>query len=107
MLRVWLEPKGHSVEGHTAQCTLSFKGRVVWGPHSCHNNTAKLADALHAADSRFRLTIRNKHKTIEGHTYTVSLMAGGHLYLDRLSTHASILGLCQAINDCIASGGDS
>jgi len=32
-LRVWIEPKGHSIEGHTAQCTLTFNGRVIWGPH--------------------------------------------------------------------------
>ncbi|RYP18626.1 hypothetical protein DL765_003833 [Monosporascus sp. GIB2] len=55
-LKVWLDPKGHSVEGHTAQCTLIFNGRVIWGPRGCHDNTYRLRDALSAADPRFQLT---------------------------------------------------
>ncbi|PYI01673.1 purine and uridine phosphorylase [Aspergillus sclerotiicarbonarius CBS 121057] len=30
-------------------------------------------------------------------------MAGGHVYLDRLSTHGHMVGLCKAIDDCLAA----
>lgn len=101
-LKVWLVPRRHSVEGHTAQCTLSFNGRQVWGPYNCHTNTTRLRDALSAADPRFQLTVSSKRKTIEGHKYAISVMAGGHLYLDRLHTHCHMIGLCDAINKCLA-----
>lgn len=102
-LKVWIEPKRHSVEGHTAQCTLSFNGCIIWGPRHCHDNTIRLRDALAAADPRFQLTVVSKRKTIEGHTYAISVMAGDRLYLDRMSTHGHMLGLCNAINDCLAA----
>ncbi|KAF5862090.1 hypothetical protein ETB97_012155 [Aspergillus alliaceus] len=102
-LQVWLEPKRKSVEGHTAQCTLSFNGRVIWGPRHCHNNTYQLRDALSAADSRFQLAISNRHKTVEGHTYSISVKSGSRVYLNRLSTHGHMKELCQAINDCLAT----
>ncbi|CAH0020144.1 unnamed protein product [Clonostachys rhizophaga] len=100
-LRIWLERKEHSVEGHTAECILTFNNRIIWGPQSCHDNTFRLKDALFAVDPRFQITLRNKRKSMEGHTYSLSLMADGHLYLDRLSTHENMIGLCQAINDCL------
>ncbi|KAF3916656.1 hypothetical protein ABW20_dc0104834 [Dactylellina cionopaga] len=102
-LQVWVEPKGHSVEGHTAQCTLTFNGRVIFGPRHCHNNTIRLRDALAAADPRFQLTVSSRGKSIEGHTYSISVKAGGHLYLDRLSTHGHMKELCQAIKDTLAA----
>ncbi|KAK6343885.1 hypothetical protein TWF696_007539 [Orbilia brochopaga] len=100
-LKVWVDSKRHSVEGHTAKCSLSFNGRIIWGPYHCHANTYRLRDALAAADPRFQLTVSERYKSIEGHTYTISVMAGGHLYLDRLSTHGHMVGLCKAINDCL------
>jgi hypothetical protein len=102
-LKVSLEPKGHSVEGHTTQGTLFFNGRIIWGPRGCHDNTTYLRDALAAADPRFELVMRHKNKSIEGHTCTISVMANGRTYLDRLSTHDSMEGLCKAINDCLAA----
>ncbi|KAM3480893.1 hypothetical protein MY8738_004744 [Beauveria namnaoensis] len=102
-LRVWLEKKRNSVEGHTRECTLTFNGSVIWGPRSCHDNTEGLAKALSEADPRFQLALRPKRKTIEGHTRTISVMAGGRRYLDRLSTHDNMIELCQVINECLSS----
>ncbi|KAL6835285.1 nucleoside phosphorylase domain-containing protein [Trichoderma camerunense] len=101
--RIWLEKKPHSVEGHTAECTLTFNGRVIWGPRSCHENTTKLGDALYTVDPRFQLTFDAKRKTIEGHTCSISIMAGGRYYLDRLSTHDNMAELCRVINICQGS----
>ncbi|KAI2607725.1 uncharacterized protein GGS25DRAFT_497203 [Hypoxylon fragiforme] len=97
--RVWIEPKEHSVEGHTKQCILTFKGQVKWGPHSCHDNTTSRRDALHKADSRFDILIMDKPKTIEGHIATISVSAGDTVYLDKLSTHDNMEGLCKAVFD--------
>ncbi|KAK6338458.1 hypothetical protein TWF730_002521 [Orbilia blumenaviensis] len=102
-LRVWIEPKSHSIEGHTAKCSLYFNDRIIWGPRHCHNNTVRLRDALNAADPRFRLDVSPKGKTIEGHTYAISVKAGDRLYLDRLSTHGHMLELCNAIEECLAA----
>ncbi|KAK4222632.1 putative nuclear RNA binding protein, partial [Podospora fimiseda] len=95
--RIWLEKKEHSVEGHTAVCTLRFNNTIIWGPSSCHHNTTQLRDALYQVDPRFTLEIWEKPKTIQGHTYSISVMAGNRLYLDHLSTHANMIGLYQAI----------
>ncbi|KAI0848464.1 hypothetical protein F5Y00DRAFT_270198 [Daldinia vernicosa] len=97
--RAWIEPKDHSVEGHTKQCILTFNGVVKWGPKSCHDNTTQLRDALHKADSRFDMIIMDKEKTVEGHTATISVSAGDHVYLDKLSTHNNMTELCKAVFD--------
>lgn len=97
--RAWLDPKGHSVEGHTKQCILTFNGRNIWGPSSCHDNTTQLRDALHKADSRFDMIIMEKPKTVEGHTAYISVSAGGTVFLDKLSTHDNMTGLCKAVHD--------
>ncbi|RYP38289.1 hypothetical protein DL767_002620 [Monosporascus sp. MG133] len=97
--RVWLDPKDHSVEGHTKQCLLTFNGAIIWGPTSCHDNTTKLRDALKEADSRFDIIIMEKPKTVEGHTAYISVSRGDKVYLDKLSTHDNMTGLCKAIFD--------
>ncbi|KAI0594163.1 hypothetical protein F4775DRAFT_575043 [Biscogniauxia sp. FL1348] len=97
--RAWLDPKDHSVEGHTKQCILTFNGSVIWGPKSCHDNTVQLRDALHKADSRFDIILMDKPKTVEGHTAYISVSAGDTVYLDKLSTHDNMGGLCKAIFD--------
>jgi hypothetical protein len=96
-LRVWLEPKSHSVEGHSSKCTLFFNGRSIWGPSSCHGNSIQLRDALQAADPRFDLKIQDKPKTIEGHIKTISVKRGNQLDLNRLSIHDNMSGLYGAI----------
>ncbi|KAH6611847.1 hypothetical protein C7974DRAFT_406401 [Boeremia exigua] len=102
-LRVFLEPKDHSVEGHTSTCTLYFNDQVIWGPSSCHGNATQIRDALQAADPRFTLKIMPKAKTIEGHAVTISVIRGDKLYLHRLSTHDNMSGLCDAINRCVGN----
>ncbi|OGM48830.1 hypothetical protein ABOM_003027 [Aspergillus bombycis] len=102
-LEVWVQPKPKRIEGHTAQCTLTFNGRVIFGPRHCHNNTYKLRDALAAADPRFQLTLTKRRHSKEGHTYSISVKAGGIVYLDRMSTHGHMKELCQAINKELAA----
>ncbi|KAI1634881.1 hypothetical protein F4809DRAFT_665005 [Biscogniauxia mediterranea] len=97
--RAWLDPKEHSVEGHIKQCILTFNGAVIWGPTSCHDNTTHLRDALHKADSRFDMIIMDKPKTVEGHRAYISVSVGDTVFLDKLSTHENMTGLCKAIFD--------
>ncbi|KAI0381483.1 hypothetical protein F5Y04DRAFT_289026 [Hypomontagnella monticulosa] len=104
-MRVWLEPKEHSVEGHTRQCKLLFKGEEKWGPKHCHENTVKLRDAIHQADPRFKLEIWERKKTIEGHTVTISVSKGDKNYLNKLSTHPNMAELCQIIYDILRKEG--
>lgn len=65
--RVWLDAKDHSVEGHTKDCVLFFKGKEIWGPEHCHPNTQELADALSKADCRFYLKLTDRDHSVEGH----------------------------------------
>ncbi|KAH6603623.1 hypothetical protein Trco_008398 [Trichoderma cornu-damae] len=102
-LRVWLERKEHSVEGHTKQAILTFNGKIIWGPRGCHDNTSQLAQALDAADPRFQLILMDKPHSVEGHTYYISVSANNHVYLDKLSTHENMVGLVQAIDDVLLS----
>ncbi|KAM3543101.1 hypothetical protein ARSEF1564_004000 [Beauveria bassiana] len=81
-LKVWLDSKDNTVEGHIFTCTLLFKGKKVWGPVSAHDNTIELQKALHKADSRFE--------------------AGGKVYLDKLSTHENMQGLADVVDAIIA-----
>ncbi|KAI1760763.1 hypothetical protein GGR53DRAFT_508433, partial [Hypoxylon sp. FL1150] len=97
--RAWLDPKEHSVEGHTMQCILTFNGNIIWGPKSCHDNTTQLRDALNKADPRFNLILMDKPKTVEGHTAYISVSNGDHVYLDKLSTHDNMTELCKAVYD--------
>ncbi|KAI1654728.1 hypothetical protein F4813DRAFT_392483 [Daldinia decipiens] len=97
--RAWLDAKAHSVEGHTKQCVLTYDEKTIWGPASCNSNTTQLRDALHKADSRFNMIFTDKPKTVEGHTASISVSAGGILYLDKLSTHENMAGLCKAVHD--------
>ncbi|KAI3339348.1 hypothetical protein F4824DRAFT_498613 [Ustulina deusta] len=97
--RAWLDPKAKSVEGHTKQCILIFNGAIIWGPTSCHDNTTQLRDALRKADSRFDMIIMDKPHTVEGHTADISISAGDTVYLDKLSTHNNMAGLCKAVFD--------
>ncbi|KAJ2966566.1 hypothetical protein NQ176_g10089 [Zarea fungicola] len=101
-LRVWLEPKRHSVEGHTATCILTFRGRTIWGPASCHQNTIELRNAIHKADDRFNILFEPKSHTVEGHTRSISVSSFGQVLLDRLSTHDNMEGLVIAINAVLA-----
>ncbi|KAK5988381.1 hypothetical protein PT974_12533 [Cladobotryum mycophilum] len=100
-LRVWVDRKAHTVEGHTAQAILTFNGRVIWGPQGCHENTSQLAEALAAADPRFQLIVMPKPHSVEGHTYYISVSANGRVYLDKLSTHDNMVSLSQAISDVL------
>ncbi|KAI0124441.1 hypothetical protein F4776DRAFT_672371 [Hypoxylon sp. NC0597] len=86
-LHVWLDEKPHSVESHTAQCTLFFKDRQIWGPVGCHANTEQLKEAIEKADHRFALTVEPRSKSIEGHTRYISVKSHGKVLLDKLSTH--------------------
>ena len=67
-LRIWLEDKPHSVEGHIYEATLTFNDTIIWGPKTCHDNTVTLREKIHEADNRFDITFTKKDKTIEGHT---------------------------------------
>ncbi|KAK6951100.1 hypothetical protein Daesc_007630 [Daldinia eschscholtzii] len=93
--RAWLDPKPHSVEGHTKRCVLFFEDGLIWGPTHCHPNTVQLKEALEAADSRFEMYINDRPKSIEGHTAYISVSAGGKVYLDQLPTHDNMSGLCE------------
>ncbi|KAI0968779.1 hypothetical protein F4678DRAFT_463967 [Xylaria arbuscula] len=97
--RAWLDPKSHSVEGHTKQCILTFNGRIIWGPMGCHDNTVELRDALRRADDRFDMIIMDKPHSVEGHTAWISVSRGETVYLDKLHTHDNMTGLCRAIHD--------
>ncbi|KAI1483095.1 hypothetical protein F4774DRAFT_210332 [Daldinia eschscholtzii] len=99
--RAWLDPKPHSVEGHTKRCVLFFEDGLIWGPAHCHPNTVQLKEALEAADSRFEMYINDRPKSIEGHTAYISVSAGGKVYLDQLPTHDNMSGLCKAVHDAI------
>ncbi|KAI1213155.1 uncharacterized protein F4807DRAFT_457240 [Annulohypoxylon truncatum] len=96
-LHVWLEEKPHSVEGHTAKCTLYFKDRQVWGPVHCHGNTEQLRDAIQKADDRFALTVEPRSKSVEGHIRYISVKSHGNVLLDKLSTHDNMEGLVTVI----------
>ncbi|EFX06181.1 hypothetical protein CMQ_6502 [Grosmannia clavigera kw1407] len=96
-LNVWLDNKEHSVEGHTMECTLKFKGKVIWGPTSCHDNTIALREAIHDADDRFDMSFTKKDKTGEGHTRYISVKSNDKVVLDKLSTHDDMAGLVNAI----------
>ncbi|GAP82536.1 putative nuclear RNA binding protein [Rosellinia necatrix] len=97
--RAWLDPKEHSVEGHTKQCILTFNNSIIWGPTSCHENTVQLRDALVKADPRFNIILMDKPPTTEGHTAYISVSAHGTVYLNRLNTHQNMAGLCEAIHN--------
>ncbi|KAF3762122.1 hypothetical protein M406DRAFT_53353 [Cryphonectria parasitica EP155] len=97
-LNVWLENKQHSIEGHIFQCTLKFDDRVIYGPISCHDNTVALGDAIHNADSRFKMSFDKKDHTVEGHTRYISVKSGDKVLLDKLSTHDNMAGLVAAID---------
>ena len=72
-LKVWLDDKSHSVEGHTYKYTLYFKGEWVLGPISCHPNTTSLKEAIEEADDRFTLTLESKDHSVEGHIKYISV----------------------------------
>lgn len=99
---IWLDPKNHSVEGHTRTCTLYFKDKVIWGPRSCHPNTDRLKDAIEQADCRFRLDIHTKDHSVEGHIKYISVEHEGKVLLDKMSTHDNMEGLVTAINAVLA-----
>ncbi|KAM3473215.1 hypothetical protein MY5147_004891 [Beauveria neobassiana] len=101
-LKVWLDSKDNTVEGHIFTCTLLFKGKKVWGPVSAHDNTIELQKALHKADSRFEVELKKKDRTLEGHTRYISVKAGGKVYLDKLSTHENMQGLADVVDAIIA-----
>ncbi|KAI1331437.1 hypothetical protein F5Y16DRAFT_395320 [Xylariaceae sp. FL0255] len=96
-----VDPKSHSVEGHTKQCYLNFNGQRIWGIAGCHPNTTRLAEALHSADSRFELVIWDKHHSVEGHIATITVRRGDHVFLDKMSTHNNMTGLRDAIRQAL------
>jgi hypothetical protein len=96
-----VDPKEHSVEGHIKKCTLKFNGNIIWGPASCHDNSTKLAEALHSADSRFELVIEDKSHSTEGHIAKISVYRGGHTYLSNHSTHDNMTGLRDAVRKAL------
>jgi hypothetical protein len=96
-----VDPKSHTVEGHTRQCYLKFNGQRIWGVAGCHDNTTQLATALHSADSRFELVIENKSHSVEGHIATISVYRGDRTYLSKLSTHDNMTGLRDAIRKAL------
>ncbi|KAL2158699.1 hypothetical protein VTH06DRAFT_4181 [Thermothelomyces fergusii] len=75
-----VEPKEHSVEGHTKLATLYFKGKPIWGP--------------------------DKEKTVEGHIATITIKTGDKVYLDQLSTHDNMKGLRDAVRKVLAEEGN-
>ncbi|KAK7757915.1 hypothetical protein SLS62_000293 [Diatrype stigma] len=95
--RAWLDPRRHSVEGHTKQCILTFNGGIIWGPTHCHENTVELRDALRKADPRFDMIIMDKPHSVEGHTAWISVSRDDTVFLDKLHTHDNMSGLCTAI----------
>ena len=100
-----IDPKDHSVEGHTRQCYLEFNGKRIWGsPNAihCHDNTTQIAEALNKADNRFELFISERHHTVEGHIVTITISDGSTVYLDRLSTHDNMTGLRDAVRAALA-----
>ncbi|OAA36393.1 hypothetical protein BBO_08270 [Beauveria brongniartii RCEF 3172] len=101
-LNVWLDSKDNTQEGHIFTCALLFKGKKVWGPVSCHDNTIALKDALNNADNRFDLELKKKDRTLEGHTRYISVKAHGKVYLEKLSTHENMQGLVAAVDAIIA-----
>jgi hypothetical protein len=103
--RVWLDTKEHSVEGHIYNGTLTYKDKVIWGPHSCHDNTTELKNAIHKADPRFDMVLERKDKTTEGHTRSISVMSHGNVTLDKLSTHENMEGLVTALEAVLAIEG--
>ncbi|KAI1169831.1 hypothetical protein F4777DRAFT_162552 [Nemania sp. FL0916] len=99
-----IDPKEHSVEGHTRQCYLLFNGRRIWGNPtaiSCHDNTTQIAEALHKADERFELFISEKSHSVEGHIAYITIKRGGTVFLDRLHTHDNMTGLRNAVRDAL------
>ncbi|KAB8228987.1 uncharacterized protein BDW43DRAFT_303430 [Aspergillus alliaceus] len=84
---IWIEDKPHSVEGHIFYGTLTFKGKVVWGPKHCHNNTTQLKTALRQADDRLDMEFISKPNSVEGHTRYISVKSKGNVILNKLSTH--------------------
>ncbi|KAL6791089.1 hypothetical protein J3E68DRAFT_411905 [Trichoderma sp. SZMC 28012] len=104
-LNVWLDHKEHSLEGHIFECTLTFRDKIIWGPKSCHDNTVALRNAIHEADERFDMSFTKKDKTAEGHTRYISVKSNGKVLLDKLSTHANMQGLVDAINATLTVAG--
>ncbi|KAL8364673.1 hypothetical protein RB595_003787 [Gaeumannomyces hyphopodioides] len=102
-LNVWLDKKRHSVEGHILKCTLTFRGKVIWGPISCHDNTIALRNAIHDADRRFDMSFTKKGKTVEDHTRCISVKSNGKVLLNKLSTHDNMAGLVAAINNALGT----
>lgn len=100
-LRVKLENKHKTIEGHTRTCTLKFNGRTIWGPRGCHDNTIDLKDAIETADPRFNLYLERKPKSIEGHTKYISVISKGKVTLDKLSTHDNMQGFIDAIESAV------
>ncbi|KAH8692135.1 hypothetical protein BGW36DRAFT_42393 [Talaromyces proteolyticus] len=105
-MEVWTEHKEHSVDGHKLTGTLKFKGQTIWGPHGCHENTMRLAEALTEADWRLAMTFETKELSVEGHVRYISVKDGnGQLLLDKLSTHDSMDDLARAVMRAINSDG--
>ena len=105
-MEVWTENKEHSVEGHIFTGTLKFKGETIWGPTHCHDNTARLAEALQNADYRFSLLLSARDKSVEGHIRYISVKDwNGNTVLDRLSTHDSMDSLARAVMKKINENG--
>lgn len=96
-LRIWLEDKPHSVEGHIYEATLTFNDTIIWGPKTCHDNTVTLREKIHEADNRFDITFTKKDKTIEGHTKYIYVRSNGEDLLSGYSTHDNMAGLIDAI----------
>lgn len=105
-MEVWTENKEHSVEGHIFTGTLKFKGETIWGPTHCHDNTARLAEALQNADYRFTLLLSAREKSVEGHIRYISVKDwNGSTVLDKLSTHDSMDSLARAVSKKLRENG--
>ncbi|KAL3587388.1 hypothetical protein FPOAC2_13293 [Fusarium poae] len=97
-LHLWLEDKGHTIEGHDSTCTLYYKDQQVWGPVSCHSNTWELSRAIQDGDPHFELIVKEKgKKTQEGHRCSISVESKGKTTLNKLSTHENMKGLVDVI----------
>lgn len=104
-IQIIIDPKEHSVEGHTRKCRLMFKGKQIWEAH-CHDNTTQIANAINAADYRFTLLIDDKPHSVEGRIAFISVRRGNTAFLNRLHTHDTMTGLRDAIQKALAKDGE-